>query len=910
VNSTYRQKFVADPRGQWQGYLDTDPNQAWGVDEWARRAGQGAFFDWVTANALLPAVHPNITYTGIQKVDRTTVDDIGSIVGSFNAIQQTMDRVDQGNNPLGLANGALPFSVDPGAGQKFFDQVYAKAVVALNNAKATFDNANQYNNLIRQVANSEADFRNKVYDQDVAYRNQLIEIFGTPYAGTIGSGKLYPAGYQGPDIALYSYVKVNSVNDSTVPRPSPAYLSDLSSMTTGTDGHARLFSGWLLSFGVPKGWKDQFNISLMDGTNGLGKISDFATGTALATDPNQLQNLNLPIMANGYSYVAPPEWGDRSSVGSLQSKINQMVQAQADLNRAIYSWNAATTKVLNQLRYLNAKYEWDADISSLQLSKAVFDAAIDFIKDATDEAVKIAADAKEVANDQADAAATFVPTDTPVVGLADGVADVPTAPIRGGLKEALYAIKDVIMASKTTLETLSTVEGVTKSIGDAGFDAGVASYKTKEELLNSLLQLQTYFKDESDQRVAVFKQVQVMDQLSDDYRTLLAKGVQLQQARTMFNKRVAAQTQQNRYQDITFRFSRNAALEKYRSSLNLASQYAYLAASAYDYDLNLSPDDAGSPFSIMADIVRQRSIGLVSGTPQVGGGGLAEDLAKLRANYDVLSARMGLGNPQIETTTLSLRAERFRLLGVNATNVSDAAWQQLLQDPQYYKADLWQIPEFRRYCRSFAPEANGAQPGLVIPLSTKIVSGFNFFGWPLGGGDNAYDPSVYSTRISSVGVAFAGYDTANLSQTPRVYLIPAGTDIMTIPNSPNQDVRQWNVIDQIMPVPYPATTANLGDANWKPALDSVTGSDGALGDIRQFSSFRAYGFGNTSLSSSDLASVGFDSRLTGRSAWNTKWLLIIPGATLNATQATGLTKFINSVKDIKLVIKSYGYSGN
>jgi hypothetical protein len=420
---------------------------------------------------------------------------------------------------------------------------------------------------------------------------------------------------------------------------------------------------------------------------------------------------------------------------------------------------------------------------------------------------------------------------------------------------------------------------------------------------------------EADARVAVFTKIQVLTQVGNDYRTLLAQGAQLLQQRTIFNQRTAAQNQQNQYQDITFRFTRNAALAQYGSALDLASKYAYLAASAYDYDLNLSPDDPGSPFTIMADIVSQRSIGLVAydgsgNNPQIGGGGLAEDLAKLKANYTVLSANMGLSNPQIETTTLSLRSERFRLFGVNSTNASDLAWQQLLQDPQYYKADLWQVPEFLHYCRSFAPQTNGPQPGLVIPLTTKIVSGLNFFGWPLGGGDNAYDPSVYATRIASVGVAFPGYDTVNLSQTPRVYLIPAGADVMTVPNDPNHSWRWYSVVDQVMPTPYPATTANMTDPNWDPSINTVSGSGGALGDIRQFSSFRAYGFSDQTLTASDQAAVGMDSRLLGRSAWNTRWLLIIPGATLNANATTGLQKFINSIKDINLIINSYGYSGN
>jgi hypothetical protein len=462
------------------------------------------------------------------------------------------------------------------------------------------------------------------------------------------------------------------------------------------------------------------------------------------------------------------------------------------------------------------------------------------------------------------------------------------------------------------LNTAATVVGFVKKLADIGFDAGITSYQTKEEWLAELTELNTYATDESDQRVAVFKQIQVLNQLSDDYRTILANGVRLIQLRTAFNKRSAAQTQQNRYQDMTFRFSRNAALEKYRSSFELAARYAYLAASAYDYDLNLDMDDSGSPLEIMSDIVRQRSIGLVdgNGVPQTGAKGLSEDLAKLKGNYDVLSTRMGLNNPQIETSTFSLRAERFRLFGVNATNADDSLWLQTLQDPQYYKADLWQVPEFRRYCRPFAPESAGAQPGLVIPLSTKIVSGLNFFGWPLGGGDSAYDPSVYATRIASVGVAFAGYDTVNLTQTPRVYLIPAGVDIMTVPNSPDFDLRLWSVKDQVLPVPYPATTANLANPTWRPFLDTVNSPDGSLGDIRQFSSFRASGFSSVDPADIDITQLIYDSRLVGRSAWNTKWLLIIPGATLNSNPTTGLNDFINSVKDIKLIINSYGYSGN
>ena len=51
---TYRNHYVEDPEGQWQGYHDEDTSRAWGLDGWARRTGQGAFFDWVVGNAILP----------------------------------------------------------------------------------------------------------------------------------------------------------------------------------------------------------------------------------------------------------------------------------------------------------------------------------------------------------------------------------------------------------------------------------------------------------------------------------------------------------------------------------------------------------------------------------------------------------------------------------------------------------------------------------------------------------------------------------------------------------------------------------------------------------------------------------------------------------------------------------------
>ena len=215
VSMTYRQKYVEDPKAQWQGYTDSNKDRAWGVQEWARRAGQGAYFDWVTANALLPSEHPNQTLEGIQKVDRKENTDIAVISANLNAIQTTFDQANKGQNPLGIARDGLVFDIDPTflevgstaqigtravQGLLHFDQIYERALKMLQNAVAVWDNANQARNMIRQTANSELEFRNATFQEDLSYKNQLIKLFGKPYEGNIGPGKIYPAGYDGPDL--------------------------------------------------------------------------------------------------------------------------------------------------------------------------------------------------------------------------------------------------------------------------------------------------------------------------------------------------------------------------------------------------------------------------------------------------------------------------------------------------------------------------------------------------------------------------------------------------------------------------------------------------------------------------------------------------------------------------------------
>jgi hypothetical protein len=410
-------------------------------------------------------------------------------------------------------------------------------------------------------------------------------------------------------------------------------------------------------------------------------------------------------------------------------------------------------------------------------------------------------------------------------------------------------------------------------------------------------EVEKLLREEAPMRIEVFNQAEVLQQSVRRFQIVLARGERLIEERVAFRQRAAAETQEARYQDMAFRIFRNDALQKYRAQFDLAARYVCLAATAYDYESNLLGDEGGSGRQFLTDLVRHRSLGqMEGGLPVAGVRGLADPLARMVQNFDVLKPQLGFNNPQTETGRFSLRNELFRIGAGGA-----AAWQSELI--RHRVANLWDLPEFRRYCRPFADESAGPQPGLVIRFPTCILFGRNFFGWPLAGGDSAYDPTLFATKVRSVGVWFSDYNGAGLSQTPRLYLVPVGADVLRPPSGNILTLRFWRVVDQRLPVPFPMGFSDLQNPAWIPANDSVLGS---FADIRRFSSFRAY-HDSGSLNPSEMAT---DSRLIGRSIWNTDWLLIIPGGTLLNNADQGLDTFINSVSDIKLFFQTYSYSGN
>lgn len=934
VNLTYRSRYVEDPDGQWQGYSDTDTDRAWGVTDWARRAGCGALYDWVVANALLPA--EDTAHTGIQKVDRTTVKDLAQISAQAIEIRKQLEGANSGLNPLGLSSDVVPFDIDPvgldpagGSAATHFEQVYARALKALQNGLDLFNNANQLNNMLRQTAATSDQFAADAAAQDMDFRNRLIEVFGTPYEGTIGPGKAYPAGYTGPDIYLYMYVDVTGLD--SVPPPSSSFSAFFNPM-----------KGGFVKKGAPGGGAETIEATFKN------YFSSDVVGLAgnANTDFSGVLELKLPMTADHYSFQAPKEWGQRRAPGEIQQVLSELVQAEADLHLGLADYDSLMASIQDMMDLIQAQSGLAAEtigirdaglVATISVKAAV--GVADGVAAAMEEG---AATAEDIGKAVAEAFPRTVGLATDATSGARSAVLASTVPVEKGFISAGYAAERAAHFLESGSEIAQLVQ-----------DIAIEKKEYKYAIQEQLKELKSLLGDEASLRIEVFRRQEALRAVSEKFRARLASGMRIMEEREQANKDLAGAVQENRYQDFTFRVFRNDALSKYRAAFELAARYAYLAAKAYDYETNLDPNDSASARPLLTQIVRARTLGAVdNGEPRIGSGGLADALSALKVNFDVLKTQMGFNNPQTEGNRFSLRNELFRILpgpmakgarnesatesvtydgktmtAEQAWRESDRKWREALQNTSgafssKVLPDLWQVPEFRRYCRPFAPESAGPQPGLVLTFGSQVIFGRNFFGKPLGPGDSSYDPSHFATKVRSVGLWFENYNGEGLSFTPRAYLIPAGVDIMLIPTSGDLATREWNVIDQKIPIPLPVAQSDLKNPNWIPLQDSLNGT---IAEIRRYSMFRAYhdaGF--------QAEQMNFDSRIIGRSVWNTRWMLVIPGGTMLADQTEGLDTFVhglkapngpatdsrgqkrdgNGVKDIKLYFQTYAYSGN
>ncbi len=923
VNLAYSNSYVEDPSKQWQGLRDKDPGRAWGFSEWASRAGQGALIDWAVGNAVLRAVDPDPDHKGIQKIDRTTVQDLIEVASRFEEVQAKCDEADIGLNPLGLGTNVIPFDISPSeidAGKTHFQQIWDRAVTALQNSGAAFDNAVGATQLLRQQNDSVQDFQRAAQETELDFQSRLIEIFGYPYSDDIGPGGLYESGYEGPDIFHYMLGDKSGIERDNQLRVAPYNVTSSGNTNTANiPSYAEsLVSGFVAQnqYNIGKGSLvfevGMRNYGTVQGTDGV----TMPTGGPLTKVPITVK-YNMSVTNGLFGITKPSNWtGQRRAPGEIQNARSELVQAVGRFMSAVDDYGSFVGKVDDTTLMLQKQFNLSADKISLIDTRN--DKREDFQKwtiglKSTQIGLNVIANLIEKITE---AGKESVPTVTGIIiGFSNGIIIDGLAPVRGGLKlggtiavETLKAVANLLDIPMLAIDQAMARQEDTLTIETARLEGKFAN-------LQAVYELQDLLRSEIPLRIAVHSAHEAVVQAIGNYQKALAEGVRTLDRREIFRNQTAADTQSFRYRDMAFRIFRNDALQKYRAQFDLAARYTYLAAKAYDYETTMLSNDPRAGSKFLTDIVKARSIGaMADGQPQTGQG-LANPLAVMARNFDVLSGQLGFNNPQVETNRFSLRHELFRVLPTS-DNPSDPTWRNILkQDYHTFGAgtvdNLWDVPEFREHC--VPPDGFGAvEPGIVIPFTTTIVEGKNFFGrGDYGALDSSYDSTQFATKIRSVGVWFSNYDVLGLSNTPRIWLVPAGVDYLRSPSSASGKPRAFSVMDQVLPVPFPIGTADIGAPGWIPKIDTLSAP---MIPIRRHGRFRAYhDSGEFSIDE-----MQRDSRLIGRSVWNSRWMLIIPASTLSNDRAEGLARFVdgrtvngvrngNGVSDIKVFFETYAF---
>jgi hypothetical protein len=858
---TDRKMYRAQPEEQLDMFQDPDPAVGLGVSATASRAGQGAYFDWITANAILP---PGAGGTDATIVDRSTVSELREVAGVFRDIQQEADQVDGGLNPMGLSRNVVPFDINPdeiSKGNTHFDQIYARALSVLVNTKTVFDYTRGFTEQLGRQADESQRYEITALERRADFTNQLISIYGQPYVeDTKGINRTYPEGYAGPDLFHFMYVD---------------NLDVLSEVAIATQ---------VVTLNVQ---------DLVAGANGA------------------LSRREYPVTFNldraDFGITKPANWGSRPVPGELQLHQSEMFQTLLRFEKALKEYDNLLAQIEDQAELLQLQYNVNGrEIQLLYGYQSKVAKYNEQIRRAREEQIRMANKARKRRK-----FAKFVSVGIQIVGAIaapkEGQAQAWTQ-AGVGLADAIgewQAGRFEAKALGATLPELAAQQA--KEMAEIDLRIQLTSLHQEVDLKQKVNQLAQLIRQEALARLELYSIDEALDEGAGKYAATLARGQALLDAYLRFQQQTADQLQKYRQQDMAFRIFRSDALQKYRTQFDLAARYLALAANAFDFETNLRHGE-----ELMDDIVRARTVGLITaGVPQRSGGGLASIMDRMDQIWSPgLKNQLNFSNPDIETGRFSLRYEMFRIQpGVSG----DGIWREMLT--RSIVTNLLELPEFKRYCTPPTP-LSPVEPAIVIPFSTTVKFGYNFFGWPLGGADSTYDSTHSATKIASVGVWFSGYNnlSSGLPNTPRIYLVPVGEEIMRSPFDGNV-TRAWRVLDQVLPLQtFPLSSGDFSGFGWSPKdvwqPDVETSGDPSFVAIRKFASFKAFHDKGSFTAEETIR----NHRLIGRSVWNTRWLLIIPGGNLLNDRNRGIQIFINGpqkdgngVSDIKLFFQTYSH---
>ena len=894
--------------------------QAFGYGEWAVRGALGAFYNWATANSILPDDPTNavthFTDQSIKTVDRGTCTSLKPLGAAVATLERKLNDLDAGVNPLGLSPDTVPFDINPtllsssgtSEGLSHYDQIRVRAVRALENCATVLAYANAHGSRIRAIEDADTDESNAAEETEASYNKQLVAIYGRPYSGDIGPGKTYEQGYVGPDLFHYNWMDLSQFGLQDIKTTHYVLSQEVSRVELKSKGIPSVL------YSVPTSSKD---IKL----------------------DTRMTVVTLDISGEGIVKKPDDITGRRAAEGTLQAAYRDFLAAYVDWKGCESALTRALDTLDWKLQNVNAAYEkayqdykWTKGVLIATAAQNSFAQAAEIVERflGTGNELSVtgwAGGGNGVTENLKNLVVTIRQQELQqnhannVQVTWENIADDGVAgQVKAALVNAATGYFKITSASKQTWEkVLSTFQNLTQiaititSAVKADTEAHQALMSERKSAYETAIEA---YNDFASAVGALKTATETLQAKYEAYRTILEEGEALQEELMTWRRRKASAAVSQRYADMYERIARNTALATYSTAFDVAQRYVFELAKVYDYETGLLSADRAAGDDFLAKAVATRALGdpkLTVDSSQFDGG-LWDIVNRMDANWEVIRGRLGVNNPDNQTKRFSLRYSKFR---IDPGEKGDVAWQKELSKPGYWREDVFADAAVSLHCQpQQGPSGQSArkEPGFVILFRTCVNAGENFFGQPLLGGETTFASADYSTKIQAVGVEFVGYDglvrSYALADEPNVYLVPVGVDSMRFPAGTERRQVDFKVVDQVLPLPYTVGSAELDDPDW---IATFSGLDGALDSavtIRRHSTLRA-GKETTS------------SRLVGRSVWNDSWILVIPASSLHSDAKTARQAFLNGVdtdndgridvpgvSDIRLIIRAYSRQGN
>ena len=871
MDLTMRKAYKENGGDVKAAYFDADEEQAFGYGEWATRTGMVAAYNWMTVNALLPtndAPYKAFTDKGVKKINRVTASELCSLASSVRVIERKLQGVESGANPLGLSENAIPFDIDPDRlAQKdsHFEQILERAEKSLANCKTVLDYANVYGSRLAQIAKDEEAALADLNKQEEAFNNQLIAIYGTPFSGDIGAGKTYPQGYDGPDIYNYTYMDL-----------TPYGILD--GLQTAFTNSYKLVERDTAADAPGLGWKYKNKLDW------LGNV-----------DTNAFEEIPISYIVNEGGIRMKPltVTGARRSEGSIQAAYRNYLSAYLKVKEVMSNYDTKLTMLKEGMKLIKTMEGAIWQTFAVELGVNV--AKIPFYSMDQEYQIELGRLALEIMRIEKTYVSESIPgiqgTGTTII--IDPSATAGAASYTSGMAN-LWNISSVLLAAYSRKHLNQNVNSYI-DLAKVAYDIEEKIRSTYDELRGKI---DTAAMEVNLAALAIQPAFADLAAAEAAYRTEVEKGEQLQEQRALWRQQVSNNATEQRYLDMYNRVQRNIALTKYTTAFDTAQRYVWELAKVYDYETGLLSSDPQAGKQFLADIIATRALGQegVSINSATTDGGLYDVVNRMKANWDVLKPRLGINNPDKPAKWFSLRRELFR---IKEGADGDAAWRKELA--KYRVDNILTDSTFQRHCQPPA-SANAVvcrEPGDIIEFSTSINNAENFFGQTLQFGDGQFSSSDYATKIDAVGVDLVGLDQlpGGAGVEPNIYLVPVGLDYMRSPAGTDRALLSWTVVDQVMPLPYTVGSDELDATDWISTFSGLDGTSDSTATIRRHSTLRA---------GADFKST----RLVGRSAWNDRWLIVIPASAIDADRDRAMNLIESGVKDIKIGIRAYSRSGN